>query len=179
MTIGQAAKASGVSAKMIRYYESTGLIQAADRSDAGYRHFSDNDVHTLRFIRRSRDLGFTVEQIAELLALWQDRSRKSSDVKQVAMGHVTALKQKIEKLESMVATLTKLAMCCHGDGRPDCPILEDLSSAEVEIRKIEAARFGATGCCRFGYRRPGKRICIFMPGASFGSLSLPSAAICF
>lgn len=150
MNIGQAAKASGVSAKMIRYYESTGLIQAADRSDAGYRHFSDNDVHTLRFIRRSRDLGFTVEQIAELLALWQDRSRKSSDVKQVAMSHVTVLKQKIEKLESMVATLTKLATCCHGDGRPDCPILEDLSSDEVETGKIEAARFGAAGQYRRG-----------------------------
>lgn len=145
MNIGQAAKASGVSAKMIRYYESTGLIRPPDRSEAGYRHFSDADVHALRFVRRARDLGFTVEQIGELLALWQDRSRKSGDVKKVAMRHVVALKRKIEELECMAATLTKLASCCHGDERPDCPILEDLSSAEVAISKTKAARFGVTG----------------------------------
>ena len=132
MNIGQAAKASGVSAKMIRYYESIGLIHPAARSDAGYRHFSEIEIHTLRFIRRSRDLGFTVEQIADLLALWQDRSRKSADVKKMAMSHAAALRQKIEKLESMVVTLTKLASCCHGDERPDCPILEDLSAVGGE-----------------------------------------------
>ena len=148
MNIGQAAKASGVSAKMIRYYESTGLIRQPDRSEAGYRHFSDADVHTLRFVRRARDLGFTVEQIAELLALWQDRSRKSGDVKKVAMRHVVALKRKIEELEGMAATLSKLASCCHGDERPDCPILEDLSSAEVAINETEAARFGTSGKLR-------------------------------
>ena len=140
MNIGQAAKASGVSAKMIRYYESSGLIRPAARSDAGYRHFSDIEIHTLRFIRRSRDLGFTVEQIADLLALWQDRSRKSADVKKMAMSHVTALRQKIDKLESMVVTLTKLASCCHGDERPDCPILEDLSAVASEAGDSEAKR---------------------------------------
>ena len=127
MNIGQAAKTSGVSAKMIRYYESIGLIHPAARSDAGYRLFGEIEIHTLRFIRRSRDLGFTVEQISELLALWQDRSRKSADVKKMAMNHVAALRQKIDKLESMVVTLTKLASCCHGDERPDCPILDDLA----------------------------------------------------
>ena len=140
MNIGQAAKASGVSAKMIRYYESIGLIHPAARSDAGYRHFSESEIHTLRFIRRARDLGFTVEQIADLLALWQDRSRKSADVKQMAMSHVTALKQKIEKLESMVETLTKLASCCHGDERPDCPILEDLSAVGNDAGAVDKKR---------------------------------------
>lgn len=154
MNIGQAAKASGVSAKMIRYYESTGLIRPPHRSEAGYRHFSDVDVHTLRFVRRARDLGFTVEQIAELLALWQDRSRKSGDVKKVAMRHVVALKRKIEELEGMAATLSKLASCCHGDERPDCPILEDLSSAKGGINEVEAARFGMAG----KLRQPSKRI---------------------
>ena len=154
MNIGQAAKASGVSAKMIRYYESTGLLRPPERSEAGYRHFSDTDVHALRFVRRARDLGFTVEQIAELLALWQDRSRKSGDVKKVAMRHVVALKRKIEELGSMAATLSKLASCCHGDERPDCPILEDLSSAKDGINEVEAARFGMAG----KLRQPNKRV---------------------
>jgi Cu(I)-responsive transcriptional regulator len=140
MNIGQAAKTSGVSAKMIRYYESIGLIHPAARSDAGYRHFGDIEIHTLRFIRRSRDLGFTVEQISELLALWQDRSRKSADVKKMAMNHVAALRQKIDKLESMVVTLTKLASCCHGDERPDCPILEDLSAVSRDADDNEEKR---------------------------------------
>ena len=148
MNIGQAAKISGVSAKMIRYYESIGLIQPAARSDAGYRHFGDIEIHTLRFIRRSRDLGFTVEQIAELLALWHDRSRKSADVKKMAMNHVAALRQKIDKLESMVVTLTKLASCCHGDERPDCPILEDLSAVSNEAGDVDGKRDGVMG--RFG-----------------------------
>ncbi len=150
MNIGEAAKASGVSAKMIRYYESTGLMRPAGRSEAGYRHFSEAEVHSLRFIRRARDLGFTVEQIAELLALWQDRSRKSGDVKRVAMGHVAALKRKIDELESMAATLTKLASCCHGDERPECPILEDLSSAKIGTHEVETTRFGAAGKYRRG-----------------------------
>jgi Cu(I)-responsive transcriptional regulator len=154
MNIGQAAKASGVSAKMIRYYESTGLIRPPDRSEAGYRHFSGADVHALRFVRRARDLGFTAEQIAELLALWQDRSRKSGDVKKVAMGHVVALKRKIEELEGMAATLTKLAGCCHGDERPNCPILEDLSSAKDGTNENATTRFGMTG----KLRQPNKRV---------------------
>lgn len=129
MTIGEAAKASGVSAKMIRYYEATGLIAKASRSDAGYRHYTEMDVHTLRFIRRARDLGFTMEGIAELLALWRDRSRRSADVKRLALGHVAALKHKIAELEAMVATLFHLAAHCHGDDRPHCPILADLAEA--------------------------------------------------
>lgn len=148
MNIGQAAKASGVSTKMIRYYESIGLIRPAARSGAGYRHFCDIEIHTLRFIRRSRDLGFTVEQIADLLTLWQDRSRKSADVKAMAMSHVFALRQKIEKLESMVVTLTKLASCCHGDERPDCPILEDLSAEAVDALDLDKRRDGVMG--KFG-----------------------------
>ena len=145
MNIGQAAKASGVSAKMIRYYESIGLIRPAGRSDAGYRHFGDADIHTLRFVGRARDLGFTVEQIGELLGLWQDHSRKSGDVKQLALGHVERLRGKIAELESMVATLTHLAGSCHGDARPDCPILEDLASADSAPAERHAARFGVAG----------------------------------
>ena len=126
MNIGQAAKASGVSAKMIRYYESTGLIRPPDRSEAGYRHFSDADVHALRFVRRARDLGFTVKQIAELLALWQDRSRQSADVKQIALEQIAGLEVRIREMQAMMDTLRHLADACCGDHRPDCPILADL-----------------------------------------------------
>jgi len=127
MNIGQAAAASGVSAKMIRYYESVGLTRPVLRTDSGYRVYSDDDVHTLRFIRRSRDLGFSVEQIAGLLALWQDRDRSSADVKRIALGHVAELEQKVAGLKQMIATLRHLSACCHGDDRPDCPILDDLA----------------------------------------------------
>lgn len=129
MNIGQAAEASGVSAKMIRYYEATGLIPRATRSGSGYRHYNENDVHTLRFVRRARDLGFSVEQIADLLALWRDRGRASADVKAVALEHVAGLKAKIAELQDMARTLEHLATHCHGDDRPDCPILKDLASA--------------------------------------------------
>lgn len=128
MNIGDAAKASGVSAKMIRYYEQTGLIPPADRTSSGYRDYSDKDVHVLRFIRRSRDLGFSVAEITELLALWQDRSRQSADVKALARSHITALRQKIDNLQQMADTLQTLADCCAGDHRPDCPILSDLET---------------------------------------------------
>ena len=128
MNIGDAAKASGVSAKMIRYYEQTGLIPPADRTASGYRDYSDKDVHVLRFIRRSRDLGFSVAEITELLALWQDRSRQSADVKALARTHITALRQKIDNLQQMADTLQTLADCCAGDHRPDCPILTDLET---------------------------------------------------
>lgn len=148
MNIGQAAKTSGVSAKMIRYYESSGLIRPAGRTEAGYRVFNDADIHTLRFIGRARDLGFTVEQISELLGLWHDQSRKSGDVKQLALGHVERLRQKISELESMVATLTHLADCCHGDDRPDCPILEDLAATGAVPTASEAPRFGVAGKAR-------------------------------
>ena len=126
MNIGEAAKSSGLSAKMIRYYESIGLIGPAVRTDSGYRVYGDHDLHTLRFVRRARDLGFSVEQMNELLALWKDRSRASADVKRIALGHVEELERKAEALRDMAATLKHLAHNCHGDVRPDCPILENL-----------------------------------------------------
>jgi MerR family copper efflux transcriptional regulator len=129
MNIGQAAEASGVSAKMIRYYESIALIPKTVRSEAGYRVYSEADVHTLRFIRRARDLGFSVEQIEALLALWRDRSRASTDVKRIAQEQVAALKRKIAELQGMAETLRHLAEHCHGDERPDCPILDELGAA--------------------------------------------------
>lgn len=128
MNIGQASKSSGVSAKMIRYYESVGLIPEAQRSEAGYRVYSDNDVHTLRFILRSRDLGFSVKEISQLLELWQDRNRASADVKAFAQKHIDELNGKIAELTSMVQTLEHLASNCQGDNRPDCPILNELAS---------------------------------------------------
>ncbi|MBX9846384.1 MAG: Cu(I)-responsive transcriptional regulator [Xanthobacteraceae bacterium] len=128
MNIGQAATASGISAKMIRYYESVGLIPSADRSTSGYRVYSRDDVHTLRFIRRARDLGFSVEQIAALLALWQDRSRASADVKRLALGHVEKLEAKRREIDEMVATLRYLASHCQGNNRPGCPIIDELAA---------------------------------------------------
>lgn len=127
MNIGEASKSTGISAKMIRYYESIGLISPAGRTDSGYRIYSDHDLHTLRFVRRARDLGFSVEQMNELLALWKDRSRASADVKRIALGHVQELERKAEALRDMAATLKHLAAHCQGDDRPDCPILEGLS----------------------------------------------------
>lgn len=127
MNIGAAAKASGVSAKMIRYYESIDLIPAGRRSDAGYRIYGDNDLHTLRFVKRARLLGFSLEQIRDLLSLWQNKERASADVKTIAMGHVEALNQRIAELTEMRDTLRTLASCCHGDQRPDCPILQRLA----------------------------------------------------
>ena len=126
MNIGEAAKSSGISAKMIRYYESIGLIGPAVRTDSGYRVYSDHDLHTLHFVRRARDLGFSVEQMNELLALWKDRSRASADVKRIALEHVQELERKAEALHEMAETLKHLAQHCHGDDRPDCPILENL-----------------------------------------------------
>ena len=127
MNIGEAAAQSGVSAKMIRYYESIELIAAGKRSDAGYRIYGDNDVHALRFVKRGRSLGFSLDQIRELLSLWQNKSRASGDVKNIALGHVTELNLRIAELTEMRDTLQDLARCCHGDDRPDCPILQSLS----------------------------------------------------
>jgi MerR family transcriptional regulator, copper efflux regulator len=129
MNIGQAAVASGVSAKMIRYYEAIGLIPKTVRTEAGYRVYSENDVHTLRFIRRARDLGFPVERIGALLALWRDRSRASTDVKRIALEQAAALERKIAELQAMAGTLRHLARHCHGDDRPECPILDELAEA--------------------------------------------------
>ena len=128
MNIGKAAAASSVSAKMIRYYESIDLLAAARRTDAGYRAYTDEDVHVLRFIRRARDLGFSLADIGELLALWQDQGRASADVKGIALAHVAALERKIGELQGMADTLRTLAEHCHGDARPDCPILTDLDA---------------------------------------------------
>lgn len=128
MNIGQAAEHSGVSAKMIRYYESNGLIPEARRTDAGYRQYDDNQVQTLRFIKRSRDLGFSVARIRTLLGLWEDRSRKSGDVKKLAGQYIAELDADIEKLQSIRAQLRHLVDGCHGNNRPECPILDDLAS---------------------------------------------------
>jgi MerR family copper efflux transcriptional regulator len=127
MNIGDAAECSGVSAKMIRYYESIGLIAKSLRTESGYRQYVDTDVHTLRFIRRARDLGFSVDRIRELLKLWSDRRRASHEVKKIALAHVAALDSDIRKLTEIRDELGRLARRCHGDGRPECPILEDLS----------------------------------------------------
>jgi Cu(I)-responsive transcriptional regulator len=127
MNIGEAASASGVSAKMIRYYEQAGLIKAPLRTGSGYRVYSEQDIHTLRFVRRARDLGFTVEQIGELIQLWQDRSRTSADVKRIALDHVKVLEAKKREIEEMAKALKHLAANCHGDGRPDCPIIDELA----------------------------------------------------
>jgi len=128
MNIGQASKASGVSAKMIRYYEQTGLIPAADRKASGYRDYSDTDVHMLRFIRRARDFGFSVAEISDLLGLWRDGTRQSSEVKRLAQGHIDNLEKKIKGLQDMAHTLTMLVNTCNGDHRPHCPILLSLET---------------------------------------------------
>ena len=127
MNIGEVAKLSGVSAKMIRHYEQIGVIPRASRSQAGYRSYSESDAHQLLFVRHARELGFSMEDIALLLGLWRNKRRKSSEVKRLAQSHVQGLKLKIRQLESMVHTLEHLAHCCQGDERPDCPILEGLA----------------------------------------------------
>ena len=133
MNIGEAAKASGVSAKMIRYYESVGLIPAAGRTTSGYRLYTMTDVQVLRFIRRARDLGFPVEKIEELLALWQDRSRQSADVKRIALEQIDGLETRIREMQAMMDTLRHLANACCGDHRPDCPILADLLEGPQQV----------------------------------------------
>ena len=147
MNIGQAAKLSGVSAKMIRYYEQIELIPQAIRSDAGYRHYSTADVHSLRFISRARGLGFSVEQISALLVLWRDSARASADVKAMALSHAAGLRAKIAELQSMAQTLERLANHCHGNDRPDCPILADLAeptaaAVPVSPSPQRTSRFG-------------------------------------
>jgi MerR family transcriptional regulator, copper efflux regulator len=127
LEIGRASKASGVSVKMIRHYEAIGLLKKVARTYANYRVYTENDVHTLRFIKRARALGFSMEDIRQLLALWQNKSRPSASVKKIAGGHMQDLKHRIIEMQSMVATLEHLTHNCHGDSRPECPILEDLA----------------------------------------------------
>ena len=128
MNIGEAAKASGVSAKMIRHYEDSGLIPKTKRTMSGYRVYGETDVHLLRFIRRARDLGFSLAEIRTLVGLWGNRRRASADVKRLATKHVAELDAKIAEMQAMRRTLVNLAEHCHGDDRPDCPILDDLAS---------------------------------------------------
>ena len=127
VNIGAAAQLSGVSAKMVRHYEGLGLLPKVARTDSGYRLYGEADVHTLRFIKRARDLGFSMEEIGELVGLWQNRRRASANVRKVAQKHADELAQKIAAMEEMRKTLAHLIHCCHGDERPECPILEDLA----------------------------------------------------
>lgn len=130
--IGQASDASGVSAKMIRHYEKIGVIPPADRTFSNYRVYSQNDVHTLQFVRRARDLGFSMKQIHELLGLWQGH-KSSREVRKVALSHIAELDTKIREMEAMKRTLETLASHCHGDDRPECPILDDLAHHERQV----------------------------------------------
>ena len=127
MQIGEASRASGVSAKMIRHYESIGLIPAAARRESNYRDYDAEDVHRLGFIRRARDLGFSIDEIRDLLKLWGDRRRSSRDVKALTLAHIAELDEKIALLGEMRTTLAHLADCCDGNGRPDCPIIDSLA----------------------------------------------------
>ncbi|WP_424138439.1 Cu(I)-responsive transcriptional regulator [Roseomonas chloroacetimidivorans] len=127
MNIGQTAKASGVSAKMLRYYESIGLLTKAARTETGYRVYSARDVNTLRFVRRARDLGLPLERIKQLIGLWQDEDRASADVKRIATEHVAELRAKIAEMTQMCEALEKMAEACHGDHRPECPILDEIA----------------------------------------------------
>ncbi|HNU10700.1 MAG TPA: Cu(I)-responsive transcriptional regulator [Rubrivivax sp.] len=127
MNIGEAARRSGVSAKMVRHYESLGLLPRVARTEAGYRQYGPEEVHTLRFIRRARELGFSMAEIADLLKLWQNRERASADVKRIAEAHMADLDRRIAEMSSMRRTLEQLVHCCHGDERPQCPILDELA----------------------------------------------------
>ncbi len=128
VAIGQAAERAGVSARMVRHYESLGLLPPVARTDGGYRQYTEADVHTLRFIRRARDLGFSMDEIAQLLGLWQDKQRASAQVKQIAQKHIASLTERIAAMQAMQRSLQALVACCHGDERPDCPILDDLAA---------------------------------------------------
>ena len=132
LSIGEAARSAGISPRMVRHYESLGLLAGVARTDSGYRQYTEADLHTLHFIRRSRDLGFSMEEIAELLGLWRDRSRASSQVKRIAQDHIDDLSERIAQMQSMQRTLQTLVTCCQGNDRPDCPILDDLAAGQGE-----------------------------------------------
>ncbi|MBV8503144.1 MAG: Cu(I)-responsive transcriptional regulator [Paucibacter sp.] len=127
MNIGDAAACSGISPKMLRHYESLGLLGRVSRSESGYRQYGVREVHTLRFIRRARDLGFSIAEIAELLELWQNRRRSSAAVKRIAQGHVADLERRLAEMQAMKRSLQTLINCCHGDDRPNCPIIDQLA----------------------------------------------------
>lgn len=131
VNIGEAARLSGVSAKMVRHYESLGLLPRVGRTDSGYRQYSEAEVHSLRFIKRARNLGFSMAEIGELVGLWQNRRRASASVKRIAQKHAADLAERIEAMRAMQRSLEQLLHSCHGDDRPDCPILDDLSGASL------------------------------------------------
>ncbi|MBO6633461.1 Cu(I)-responsive transcriptional regulator [Parvibaculum sp.] len=137
MNIGEAAARSGVPAKTIRYYEDIALIDSADRTANGYRSYSEDDVHTLRFVARARGLGFTVAQCRDLLALYRDRDRSSADVKAIAESHMSEIDDKIAGLRAMRETLAVLTRKCHGDERPDCPIIEELATGKAAGKRAK------------------------------------------
>lgn len=142
MQIGQAARASGVSAKMLRYYESIGLLGKAGRTEAGYRVYSEADVKTLKFVRRARDLGLPLDRIKLLIGLWQDEDRASADVKRIAMEHAAELRAKIEELTRMCEALEGMAAACHGDHRPECPILDEIAEGSSDLAAPSASAKG-------------------------------------
>ena len=146
MNIGEVAELSGVSAKMVRYYESIGLVPKPARTESGYRIYSDSDAHNLGFIRRARDLGFSVDQIGKLVGLWRNRRRASADVKRIALEQVELLERKARDLQEMAASLRHLADHCHGDRRPECPIIESLETRDEDVPVVTRRdRFGAAG----------------------------------
>lgn len=134
MNVSDAGRRTGLPAKTIRYYEEVGLVKP-DRAANGYRDYSCDDVHRLAFLKRARSLGFSIEECRQLMALYRDRGRASHDVREIAIGHVQAIEEKIRELESMRRTLTALVDACHGDDRPDCPILDDMAGVSVESRR--------------------------------------------
>jgi Cu(I)-responsive transcriptional regulator len=152
MNIGAAARASGVSAKMIRHYEDIGLVARAKRSAAGYRSYGGNDVHELRFIRQARGLGFSIKQIAALLGLWRDQRRPSGKVKTLALAHIEELEARIAEMLAMKRTLQELASRCHGDERPECPILDGLAANETAAAAPRS--FSAAPAARAAHRSP-------------------------
>lgn len=145
MNIGEAAKASGVSAKMIRHYERVDLVPQAHRTDAGYRQYSGDEVGTLRFIRQARDLGFSIEEIRKLLGLWQNRQRPSREVKALARAHIEEIDTKLHELQAMKATLEHLVHRCNGDERPDCPIIDNLADETRAVGSVESRRMQGKG----------------------------------